>query len=306
MIKGLVLALLVPVIVCGQTRVPPAIQTIIDTRQHRWGFRLGPWSKKEVEGLGQGASTEAITSAVRALARALAGAQGIAGRALDFGRAQRRRRRATAGRPARGSLAPARRPVARESGSAPRRAVGSRGARRAGGYGGRRGGGVCVARRRRLPRISSARRSRHRSGGRAGGIGHRCAQFVRARGAPVPRQEAVRRSSPPLRCWSWHHEPLGAQVSGTVDLSASDIRYDLFPIIHGTRRFSDPRRSTGAGRPYAARGTALRFERGGWLVNTRDLHGSLVGTTFTPALGPFRLEVGADLGSQPVSHPPHL
>lgn len=85
--------------------------------------------------------------------------------------------------------------------------------------------------------------------------------------------------------------PLGAQISGSVDLSASDIRYDLFQAstalaISPTIAFDQGWSS------FAARGTLLRFESG-----HRDLHGSLVGTTFSPALGPFRLEAGADLGA---------
>ena len=85
--------------------------------------------------------------------------------------------------------------------------------------------------------------------------------------------------------------PLGAQVSGTVDLSASDIRYDLFqsstalavsPTVDFDRGWTS----------LTARGTVLQFESG-----HRDLHGSLVGTTFTPAFGRFRLEVGSELGT---------
>lgn len=83
----------------------------------------------------------------------------------------------------------------------------------------------------------------------------------------------------------------GAQVSGSLDLGASDIRYDLFQpstalAISPTVAFDQGWTSV------SARGTVLRFQSG-----HRDLHGSLVGTTFTPALGQFRLEVGADVGA---------
>ena len=85
-------------------------------------------------------------------------------------------------------------------------------------------------------------------------------------------------------------QPIGAQVSGSLDLSASDIRYDLFQpstavAISPTVAFDQGWTSL------SARGTVLRFQSG-----HRDLHGSVVGTTFTPALGRFRLEVGADFG----------
>ena len=82
-----------------------------------------------------------------------------------------------------------------------------------------------------------------------------------------------------------------AQVSGSLDVSASDIRYDLFqpstalalsPTIAYDRLWTS----------IAARGTLLQFESG-----HRDLHGSLVGTTFTPAFDHFRLEIGSDLGA---------
>jgi hypothetical protein len=86
-------------------------------------------------------------------------------------------------------------------------------------------------------------------------------------------------------------QTLGAQVSATVDLNASDIRYDQFQsstalAISPTVTFDQGWTSI------AARSTALWFESG-----HRDLHGSLLGTTFTPPVGPFRLEVGADLGA---------
>ena len=83
----------------------------------------------------------------------------------------------------------------------------------------------------------------------------------------------------------------GAQVSGSLDLSASDIRYDLFqsstalalsPAVAFDRGWSS----------LAARGTLVRFQSG-----HRDLHGSVIGTTFSPAFGKFRLELGVDLGA---------
>src|SRR4029077_7916404 len=82
-----------------------------------------------------------------------------------------------------------------------------------------------------------------------------------------------------------------APVPGSLDLSAPDIRYDLFQpstalAISPTIAFDRGWTSV------AARGTLLRFASG-----HRDLHGSLIGTTFSPAVGPFRLEIGADLGA---------
>lgn len=91
--------------------------------------------------------------------------------------------------------------------------------------------------------------------------------------------------------WLTGSAAAGAQVSGSLDLSASDIRYDLFqsstalalsPAVAFERGWTS----------IAARGTILRFESG-----HRDLHGSLIGTTFSPAVGRFRLELGADLGA---------
>jgi len=84
---------------------------------------------------------------------------------------------------------------------------------------------------------------------------------------------------------------VGAQVSGSLDLSASDIRYDLFQP--STALAVSPTMAFDRGwTSIAARGTVLEFASG-----HRDLHGSIVGTTYTPAVGPFRLEVGGDLGT---------
>jgi len=102
----------------------------------------------------------------------------------------------------------------------------------------------------------------------------------------------VRRTTP-IALLVFATRTLGAQVSAvtaTVDLSASDIRYDLFEA--STALAISPTIAFDRGwTSVAARATALRFESG-----HRDLHGSLVGTTFTPAFGPFRLEAGVDAG----------
>lgn len=95
----------------------------------------------------------------------------------------------------------------------------------------------------------------------------------------------------PIALLAFATQALGAQVTGFVDLSASDIRYDLFQpssalALSPTVRFDRGWTSL------TARGTLLRFASG-----HRDLHGSLLGTTFTPAFGHFRLEVGGDLGA---------
>lgn len=98
------------------------------------------------------------------------------------------------------------------------------------------------------------------------------------------------RRTTPIALLVFATRTLGAQVTASLDLSASDIRYDLFepstalalsPTIAFDRGWTS----------VAARATALRFESG-----HRDLHGSFVGTTFTPAFGPFRLETGVDAG----------
>ena len=84
---------------------------------------------------------------------------------------------------------------------------------------------------------------------------------------------------------------LASQVSGTLDVGASDIRYDLFrsstalsltPTIAFDRGWTS----------LAARGTLLRYESG-----HRDLHGSVQASTFSPAFGPLRVEIALDAGA---------
>lgn len=78
MIKGVVLALLVPVIAMAQ--VPAEARPIIDSAVQA-GLPRGPLVEKALEGSAKGASAEAIAGAVRALAGALASAREALGTA---------------------------------------------------------------------------------------------------------------------------------------------------------------------------------------------------------------------------------
>lgn len=75
MIKALVLALLVPTLVVGQT---PVVQSIIDSAA-REGLPTRPLVEKALEGSAKHAPPDAIANAVRALAGALAGARSALG-----------------------------------------------------------------------------------------------------------------------------------------------------------------------------------------------------------------------------------
>lgn len=75
MIKGLMLALLVPAIAFGQT---PAVQAVIDSAG-RAGLPTRPLVEKALEGSAKKASPEAILNAVRSLAKALDEARGSLG-----------------------------------------------------------------------------------------------------------------------------------------------------------------------------------------------------------------------------------
>src|SRR5215472_2087056 len=79
MIKALVLALLVPAIVVGQT---PAVQTIIDSAG-RAGLPTRPLVEKALEGAAKGAPEDAIARAVRSLAAALGEARLALGTSTD-------------------------------------------------------------------------------------------------------------------------------------------------------------------------------------------------------------------------------
>lgn len=95
-------------------------------------------------------------------------------------------------------------------------------------------------------------------------------------------------AAPALLVLVWSR--LGAQVSGSLNLSASDIRYDLFEP--STALSLSPTITYDQGwTSVAARGTLLRFQSG-----HQDLHGSLVATTFLPVVGRFRVETGVDAG----------
>ena len=105
----------------------------------------------------------------------------------------------------------------------------------------------------------------------------------------------MRRGAPVLgglaAWWLAGSAVLAGQVSGTLDLGASDIRYDLFrssTALSLTPTIAFDRGWTSV----AARGTLLRYQSG-----HRDLHGSVLASTFTPALGPLRLEVALDAGA---------
>jgi len=105
----------------------------------------------------------------------------------------------------------------------------------------------------------------------------------------------VRRGAPILgglaAWWLGGAAVLASQVSGTLDLGATDIRYDLFrpsTALSLTPTIAFDRGWTSV----AARGTLLRYQSG-----HRDLHGSVLASTFSPAFGPLRVEVALDAGA---------
>lgn len=92
-------------------------------------------------------------------------------------------------------------------------------------------------------------------------------------------------------CWLFGSGPLFAQASAALDVGVSEIRYDQFLpswAFAASPSFGFDHGLTSA----AARGSLVRFQSG-----HMDLHGSIVATTFTPAIGRLRGELTADGGA---------
>ena len=85
--------------------------------------------------------------------------------------------------------------------------------------------------------------------------------------------------------------PLVAQASASLDVGASALRYDQFRTTWGVAAAPSLRLDYGPA-SLVGRGSVLQFASG-----HRDLHGSLIATTLTPALGALRGELTVDGGA---------